>query len=156
MPKGGGYHAGIDYTHRTAVVYTDYIRKLECGVPCHHDLSLAVRDVEYDIACDDFNVPTLSVQPLVENAVRHGIATYDKGGTVRIRSYRKDGNIVIEVVNEGAGKQNITIQQEKRKGIGVENVRARLRSISDGELELITHEHGTTARITISEAQAAH
>ena len=107
--------------------------------------------VEYEIECDDFSVPALSVQPLVENAVRHGIGTYEKGGTVQINTYRKGGKIIIEVINDGSGKNNITPQQTKRKGIGVENVRARLQSMSNRNLEIISRENGTTARITIEE-----
>ena len=107
--------------------------------------------VEYDIECDDFNIPALSVQPLVENAVRHGIATYEKGGIVQIHTCRRDGTICIEVINEGYGKHHITVQQEKRKGIGIENVRARLHSMSRGEFELLTEAQKTIARITIRE-----
>ena len=108
-------------------------------------------NIEYDIDCDDFLIPALSVQPLVENAVRHGVATYDKGGTVQINAHRADGKIIIEVIDDGSGRSNITQQQEKRKGIGIESVRARLHSISKGELEIISGEHGTTARITIAD-----
>ena len=107
--------------------------------------------VEYEIECDDFSVPALSVQPLVENAVRHGIGTYEKGGTVQINTYRKGRKIIIEVIDDGSGKNNITPQQTRRKGIGVENVRARLQSMSNENLEIISRENGTTARITIEE-----
>lgn len=107
--------------------------------------------VEYDIKCDDFLIPALTVQPLVENAVRHGIGTYEKGGTVWIKSRRDDGIIIIEVIDDGSGKCNITPQQQNRKGIGIDNVRKRLRSMSSGELEIISTEHGTTARITMKE-----
>lgn len=107
--------------------------------------------VEYDIECDDFLLPALSVQPLVENAVRHGVATYKDGGTVQINAHRSGGVIVIEVIDRGSGKRNITEQQSKRKGIGVENVRKRLQSMSNGSLEIIPDEHGTTARITMDE-----
>lgn len=109
--------------------------------------------VEYEIECDDFYVPALSVQPLVENAVQHGVSMYDEGGTVTISAWRRNGTVVIEVTDEGRGSTSITPQQKKRKGIGVENVRARLRSMSDGELEIIPHENGTTARITITKCE---
>ena len=109
--------------------------------------------VEYDIECDDFLIPALTVQPLVENAVRHGVGTYEKGGTVQINAYRRDGKIIIEVIDDGSGRSNITQQQKKRKGIGIENVRARLKSMTDGELDIITCGHGTTSRITISDTQ---
>lgn len=107
--------------------------------------------IEYDIDCDDFLIPALSVQPLVENAVRHGVATYEKGGTVQINTHRADGEIIIEVIDKGFGKSNITPQQETRKGIGVENVRARLKSMSRGKLKIVGNEQGTTARITIDD-----
>lgn len=110
--------------------------------------------VEYDIDCDDFLIPALSVQPLVENAVRHGVATYEKGGTVQINAHRAGGKVMIEVIDDGSGKSNITEQQTKRKGIGIENVRARLHSMSNGELEIISGEHGTTARIIIEDIQS--
>ena len=47
-------------------------------------------NVEYDVECDDFLIPALSVQPLVENAVRHGVGTYEKGGTVWIKAKKED------------------------------------------------------------------
>ena len=72
--------------------------------------------VEYNIECDDFMIPTLSVQSLVENTVRHGIGTYEQGGTVYINKYHKDGKIIIEVIDDGSGINNITPQQKKRKG----------------------------------------
>ncbi len=106
--------------------------------------------VEYDIECNDFSVPALSVQPLVENAVRHGIGTYDKGGTVSVKVHEDESSrIVIEVTDDGSGKSSITPQQSKRKGIGIENVRARLKSYGSGELEINTTEQGTTARILL-------
>ena len=107
--------------------------------------------VEYDVQCDDFLIPALTVQPLVENAVRHGIGTYEKGGTVSIKSRREDGTIIIEVIDDGSGKCSITPQQQNRKGIGIDNVRKRLQSMSSGELEIIGTDHGTTARITLKE-----
>ena len=109
--------------------------------------------VEYEIECDDFLVPALSVQPLVENAVQHGVSMYDEGGTVTISASCRNGTVVIEVTDEGRGSSSLTAQQNKRKGIGVENVRARLRSMSDGKMELIQHENGTTARITITRCE---
>lgn len=111
--------------------------------------------VEYDIECDNFLIPALSVQPLVENAVRHGIGTHEKGGTVWIKSKRRGGMIIIEVIDDGSGRSNITPQQENRKGIGIDNVRKRLQSQNLGELEIITGEHGTTARITIKDIGSA-
>ncbi|MBQ9484159.1 MAG: histidine kinase [Ruminiclostridium sp.] len=106
--------------------------------------------VEYDIDFDNFSIPPLIVQPLVENAVRHGIATREKGGTVRIKTRCKDGVITVEVTDEGNGNSNITMQQNARRGIGIENVRARVKYMNNGELEIIPNENGTTARLTFT------
>ena len=69
--------------------------------------------VEYEIECDDFYIPALSVQPLVENAVRHGIGTYEQGGTVRINTYRKGGKIIIEVIDDGSGKERVSLHSRR-------------------------------------------
>ena len=105
--------------------------------------------VEYDIDLDDFLVPALSIQPLVENAVRHGIATYDKGGTVWIKAHKQGENVIVEIVDDGSGMSNITPQQKKRKGIGIENAKARITSMTDGKLDIIATEHVTTAKVTL-------
>ena len=107
----------------------------------------------YEIAFDDFLIPALSVQPLVENAVRHGVGTYDEGGTVTIRVLRNQNYIIIEVQDCGSGRKNITKQQNDRRGIGIENVCKRLKQMTDGKLEIISEEHGTTAKITIADPQ---
>ena len=93
------------------------------------------------------------MQPLVENAVRHGVATYDKGGTVCIKTYKKDGNIIIDVTDDGSGKSHITEQQRDRKGIGIANSRARIRSMTGGRLDIIESSCGTTARITLPDLE---
>ena len=111
--------------------------------------------VEYSIECDDFLVPTLSVQPLVENAVRHGIGTYEQGGTVYIKTFRQNGIICIEIIDDGSGLSSMTEQQRKRKGIGIDNVRSRLRTSDMGDLEIIHNEHGMIARIIINEQGGA-
>lgn len=109
--------------------------------------------IEYDIECDDFMIPALSVEPLVENAVRHGIGTHEEGGVVRISVREEDGGITIEVADKGLGKGTLTAQQEKRRGIGLENVRARLTAMCSGELAVTISETGTIARIVLHDVQ---
>ena len=106
--------------------------------------------IVYDIDFDDFMIPALSVQPLVENAIRHGVGTYDEGGTVTISVHKCNDNIVIEVTDDGSGKSSLTDKQSARKGIGIDNVRSRLSSMIGGTLEIVKNENGTTARVTIS------
>ena len=109
--------------------------------------------IEYNIECDDFLVPALSVQPLVENAVRHGIGMHEQGGTVGIKVYKTKDSVYIEIKDNGSGKSSITEQQKKRRGIGIENVRTRLMLTETGTLEIIPSDHGTTARIIMKKKQ---
>ena len=59
--------------------------------------------IEYDIQESDFLVPPLSIQPLVENAIKHGVSKKPGGGTVQLKSYELIGFNVIEVNDDGLG-----------------------------------------------------
>ena len=111
--------------------------------------------VEYDIDNEDFMLPALSVEPLVENAVRHGVAARENGGTVQIIQRDEESGITIEVRDIGRGKLNLTEKQEKRRGIGVANVRARLAVNNKGVLELIPEDNGYCARIILKDIRYA-
>jgi anti-sigma regulatory factor (Ser/Thr protein kinase) len=77
-------------------------------------------------------VPTLLLQPLAENAVRHGIALSASPGTVRVRAFRNDGQLHIEVFNSGM------LGDSSGSGIGLRNTMARLRHLygEEGRFEL--------------------
>ncbi len=94
--------------------------------------------VSWDLTCKDFMIPSLTVQPLVENAVRYGVrGNADGCGTVRILSRECPDHYEIQVVDDGPGfrpeeKQN----SEERPHIGIDNVRERLKLICNGELRI--------------------
>ena len=60
-------------------------------------------EVEYDIQTDNFMVPPLSIQPLVENAIKHGVCKKIHGGTVILKSYEEADYNVVEVSDNGIG-----------------------------------------------------
>ena len=60
-------------------------------------------NMEYDIQADEFTVPPLSVQPLVENAIKHGVSKKVGGGTVLLKSYERPDCYVVEVNDDGLG-----------------------------------------------------
>lgn len=99
-------------------------------------------------------VPKLSLQPLVDNAIRHGIGNMAEGGRIRIRIGLGGENgdlLVLEVEDNGVGIEKSKLAQEgrKRPGIGLANVRERLRLLfkDKGELETIPLEQGTLFRM---------
>ena len=114
-----------------------------------------VRDVE--AAALSVPVPGLILQPLVENAVGHGIAPLRHGGTVRIAARCGEGMLVVEVADDGRGLP--PGRDPVREGHGLDNVRQRLLTLygEDGGLDLGPGQggRGTMARIRIPAAGAA-
>jgi LytS/YehU family sensor histidine kinase len=81
-------------------------------------------------------VPTLILQPMVENAIKHGIAKRAQGGAVRISASRSDATLRLAVYNDGPGVS--AGWETSQPGVGIANIRTRLRSLyGDGfKLEL--------------------
>ncbi len=79
-------------------------------------------------------VPTLILQPIVENALKHGIAARANGGVIRITAIRSNGLLTFRVYNDGpslpAGWEN------NRSGVGISNVRTRLQSLYGNAYDL--------------------
>jgi two-component system LytT family sensor kinase len=73
----------------------------------------------------DAQVPSLLLQPLVENAIKHGIATRVVGGNVRVSGARRDGNLYVTVYNDGPAFADDWQTQDV--GVGLANLRTRLR-----------------------------
>jgi two-component sensor histidine kinase len=79
-------------------------------------------------------VPTLILQPMVENAVKHGIAKRVQGGAIRISATRANGTITLSVYNDGPG---LPLGWEKtHSGIGISNVRSRLQALYGDAFDL--------------------
>jgi sensor histidine kinase YesM len=108
-------------------------------------------EIEYDIGPTDFHLPMLVVQPLAENAVKHGIAKSSRGGKLIIRTVEDYDNYYIYVIDNGVGfDTKKKPADDGRSHIGVENVRVRIEKRVNGKLEIIsTKGKGTTAVITI-------
>jgi len=108
--------------------------------------------VKYDIREEDFLVPTLSLQPIIENAVKHGISKRLNGGTITITTYMGDDDYVIEIKDNGVGFTEKERQEKeknpKRKSLGLKNIQNRIENLLDGRLEIVSRkERGTTATI---------
>ena len=92
----------------------------------------------------------MTLQPLVENAVKHGLCKKENGGTVRIRTERKQDNIYITVADDGAGYDPAVMKKDGKNHVGISNVRSRLQSMCGGTLEIeSTPGKGTMAVITL-------
>jgi two-component system LytT family sensor kinase len=112
--------------------------------------------VRKEIAPDtlDIVVPSMILQPLVENSIKHGLSRKLGVGTIVIRSRRENGRAVIDVEDDGMGFLLEGLQQPMASGIGLANVRERLRVIYGATYQLkMTSEpgHGTRAQIEVPE-----
>ena len=107
-------------------------------------------------------IPLLCIQPIVENAVRHGIRKKNQQGTVVIRTYKKDNTIIIEVEDDGVGIETADLEEilaEKTsiKGVGIKNINKRLELLYGTNLEIISDiENGTLVRIRIPDEGSAN
>ncbi|MCQ2507674.1 MAG: histidine kinase [Dorea sp.] len=106
--------------------------------------------VEYDLQVKDFEIAALSVQMMVENAIKHGIR-YKKGpGTVRIEALEMQEYFLVRVIDDGVGFDSQEEFEPGRSHIGIDSTRERLRLMVDGELEIHSiPDKGTVATIRI-------
>ena len=93
-------------------------------------------DIEVEPGLEAVRMPPLLVQPLVENAVLHGIEPSASGGRVLVNARRSDGDVRIRVTDDGVGIDPDTAAQ----GLGIANVRERLES-----------SFGASATVTLTE-----
>ena len=123
-------------------------------------------EMVYDLAVIDFTVPALSIQPLVENAIRHGIRSRAGGGDRSDGSNGKDGGdgeamviltterfgeaVRVTVEDNGPGfSKSMTPEQREHAARGLDNVRLRLESQCGGSMETHSDESGTRVVVLI-------
>jgi LytS/YehU family sensor histidine kinase len=144
--------------------FTDYLRKnfnalaSETPIPFSAELEhtrayLAVEQaqhkqllhVEYDTQFTFFRVPPLTLQPIAENAVKHGLDPYRGALHIMIRTCRTDKASVIVVEDNGPG---FDAAQQSEAHTALTNIRQRLELMCDGKMEITAREEGGT-RVTI-------
>jgi two-component system LytT family sensor kinase len=111
-------------------------------------------NVEKEIGADtlDVIVPSMLLQPLVENSIKHGLSRKVGGGRITIRAVLRGGHAVIEVHDDGLGMSEERLEQAVGGGIGLSNVNERLRTIYGASYQLkltSTAGLGTCASIEI-------
>jgi two-component system LytT family sensor kinase len=116
--------------------------------------------VEKEIAPDtlDLIVPSMLLQPLVENSIKHGLARKVGGGRITIRTARRGDRALIEVQDDGLGMTEDRLKQAMEGGIGLSNVNERLRTIYGAGCTLrlsSTTGRGTSVSVEIPELAVA-
>jgi two-component system LytT family sensor kinase len=117
-----------------------------------------VVDRQVDPSSLDIVVPSMMLQPLVENSIKHGLGRKLGEGRITIRASRSAGLLVLEVIDNGVGLPQTRMEAESEGGIGLRNVNERLRVIYGQPYQLKLHSlpgQGTAARIEIPEIVAS-
>ncbi len=101
-----------------------------------------------DIGTDNFMIPPLILQPVVENAIKHGVSKKQDNGTIILRTRDVDRNIVITVEDDGVGFDLHELSKEN--SVGIRNIRFRLEHLVHGSLDIKSEPcKGTLVTITI-------
>jgi two-component system, LytTR family, sensor kinase len=90
--------------------------------------------VEVPADLSSARVPILILQPMVENAVNHGVAKRVHGGTIRIAAASADGTLMLSVYNDGPGLSSVP--QPSHSGVGIANVQTRLKNLYGNSFDL--------------------
>ncbi len=101
-----------------------------------------------EIGFSEFRLPPLVLQPLVENAIKHGLTPKPEGGTITLSTQRVGDRVVITVADDGMGFS--ATAPAERSSVGLSNVRFRLRQLADGDIRVeSTPGQGTVATVTV-------
>ena len=103
--------------------------------------------IQYDLRSVEFLLPALSVQPLVENAIKHGLMGLEEGGIVTISAYETKEYYVVEVTDDGVGF-DMDAGYDETKHVGMKNIRGRIEAMCGGSLT-IESEIGKGTKATI-------
>jgi two-component system, LytTR family, sensor kinase len=93
-------------------------------------------------------VPSLILQPIVENSIKHGIAKEARGGWIRVTAFRSDGRLTLRVYNDGPSLPMDC--ENKSSGIGIANLRSRLRAMFGDAFEFSLRNHSAGVEVLIS------
>ncbi len=93
-------------------------------------------DIEFvsEMNCSDFSIPALTIQPIVENAVKHGILKREEGGRVKVKIYETDSSYFVSVKDNGVGFDIVELEQ--RNHVGLRNIKSRLEAMCGGILHI--------------------
>ena len=95
-------------------------------------------------------VPSMLLQPLVENSIKHGISGKIEGGAITMRTRSNGGRLVVELEDDGVGIPESELSNILNKGIGVTNLKERLKVLYNGDYRMmIDSQPGRGTRIEI-------
>ena len=105
----------------------------------------------YELEEKDFYIPSLTIQPLVENAIKHGISVKEEGGKVILKTEKINDEIIISIIDDGVGFTTAHEFVDTETHIGLQNVKYRLKYFLESDLIISSSEQGTKIIIKIKD-----
>jgi len=142
---------GVEDSHRSQVTLEEEVEYLQRYVDIQKVRYGERLQVKVDIPVELLRaqVPNLLLQPLVENAIKHGIAKRAAGGTVRVTGAHQNGKLYLSIYNDGPDLP--ADGRATRTGVGISNLRSRLQILHGNESELkLNHTHTDAVEVVVS------
>lgn len=136
-------------TETNLIPFSDELRHIETYIALEKMRFNDRIKVIYDIGTTDFMVPPLTIQPLVENAIKHGILKKIEGGVITLTTYESSTSFIIEVKDDGVGFDINKINFDENKHFGLKNISYRISKMCDGDLN-ISSKIGVGTKITVT------
>lgn len=135
-------------TQTSLIPFEDELRHIQTYVSLEKVRFNDRLNVIYDIQTTDFYVPPLSLQPLVENAVKHGILKKVEGGTLLFKTEEVEDAYIVTIQDDGVGFDSKELQIDTNKHFGINNIKHRLTSMCHAELLIKSEPNkGALARV---------
>ena len=123
-------------TNNRLINFEDELKHIETYVSLEKMRFSDRLNVTYDIKVKDFELPPLTIQPLVENAIKHGILKKVEGGSITLKTYKEDNVIYVEVKDDGVGINIDDIDFKNDKHFGINNIKHRLTSMCHADISI--------------------
>jgi len=125
-------------TETKLIPFSDELKHIEAYVSLEKLRFKNRINVNFDIKTTAFNVPPLTIQPIVENAIKHGILKRIDGGSVNIKAYENDNSYIIEITDDGVGFDINQIDFSDNTHFGIQNIKYRINQTQNGNMEIIS------------------
>lgn len=133
----GYLRANIDYgLSKSVVTFIDELENVKYYLRLEKMRYGDKINIVFNLKEKNFHIPVLTLQPIVENAVKHGIGNKKGGGTVTVSTTTDEENIIITVADNGVGFSEAQKSDDKKSHIGLSNVRERIEVMTGGSLEI--------------------
>ena len=123
-------------TENRLIPFEDELRHIETFISLEEIRFPNRVKVDLNLEATDFYLPPLTIQPLVENAVKHGVLQKIEGGKVSVHTYEEEDAYVVEITDDGVGFSMEEVDFSSNKHLGLKNIAYRIEKGSGGSLEV--------------------